>query len=223
LLYKAGNTRGDLGLAMQRALSPSSPLTRQERATVQRLQQSVVVQGGGMTPADARDLTRLLTKGTGQPTNVQLLDDPHHPGDTSRQFWGVSTTNDRSGYDDAELSGLVTTGGNSTRAITIDNASETPFSDALAQVGPGESITLRVAGTDEGLAADHFITLGKRADGTPYVYNPDPAKGDYTLYTGAPSGRQPQGFLDQLRKYEGRINFDNDGDQPQALATRWAN
>lgn len=224
LLYKAGNTRGDLGLAMDRALLSSSPLNRQERAKVQALQQRVVVQGGGMTQLEANELSRLLTKGHGgSRVDVQLLDDPHHPGDASRQFWGVSVANDRSGYDDAELNGLVSSGRNTTRPVTIDNTVATPFVDVLGRINAGESITLRVSGTDDGFDADHFITLGKRSDGTPYVYNPDPAQGDFTLYTGSASGRQPQGFLDQLTKYEGRISFDNDGDQPQALATRWAN
>ena len=39
---------------------------------------------------------------------------------------------------------------------------------------------------------DHFVTVGRREDGTAYTYNPDPPKGDSTVFTcGKGASRAP--------------------------------
>ena len=74
-----------------------------------------------------------------------------------------------------------------------------------------------------GRMTDHFVTVGRRPDGTPFVYNSDPDQGDHTMYVGSGSdvNNQPQDFVAQLRRYSGRVRNDLDGDTPSVVVTRF--
>jgi hypothetical protein len=225
LLYKAGNTRGSLDLALDRA-STSTRLNERERQQVEAYRKHVVDDKGGLSPQGVTELSRLLTKAEGKPVEVKVFADPQHPSDRGRDFLGVKVGDDASGFDDAEIQGLARGGGARPGTVKVDYGAEKPLEDALGKLKPGESITLRVQSSSDADSGgnfdpDHFITIGKGADGTPYVYNPDPASGDFTLFTGNKKGRQPDGFSAELRKYEGRLSVDNDGDQPLAVKNTW--
>jgi len=221
LLYQAGNSRTDVIDVCNQALR-SGRLSQAERGRVEGYRDALSA-GGNFTTQDATGLSRLLTKGLGQPVTVQGYDDPQHPGDASRRFVGVEVAGqmrrtDRSGFGDDELRQLGTLGGARGRDVRMDSSTLRQLLDGLA---PGESATIRVSGDDQGSAADHFVTVGRRADGTAYVYNPDPSRGDFTLFVGARGREQPQAFLDQLQRYEDRTVVDGDQEMPSAVVNRY--
>ena len=78
-----------------------------------------------------------------------------------------------------------------------------------------------MAGQSAGTSADHFVTVGRRADGTTFLYNSDPGPGDYTAYTGAAGPRQPGDFDAQLRTLSRRVRRDKDGDMPAVTVSRF--
>ncbi|HJW75004.1 MAG TPA: hypothetical protein VJ787_04960, partial [Thermoleophilia bacterium] len=179
--------------------------------------------GGSMTTQDGATLSRLLTKAFGQPVTVRGYDDPQHPGDASRRFVGVEVggalrRTDRSGFGDDELRQLGTLGGARGRDVRMDATTLRQLFDGLR---PGESATIRVSGDDSGSDANHFVTIGRRPDGTAYLYNPDPGRGDFTLFTGARGREQPQAFLDQLQRYEDRTVVDGDQEMPSAVVNSY--
>lgn len=78
------------------------------------------------------------------------------------------------------------------------------LTDRLSQLEPGQSTLFRVAGSATSDHDDHFVTLGRDANGVPFLYNPDPRPGDATLTTGAAQGPQPAAFAAALATYQGR-------------------
>lgn len=217
LLYKAGNSRTDAPGALRQAIASgrlNAAERREAQAFITRLDNNDAI-----STRDGERMSTLLTKAFGQEVRVRGYDDPQHPGDASRRFVGVEvggrlSGGDRSGFGDDEVAGLGTLGG--ARGRNVDFSSTT-LRDVLRGLRPGEAATLRVAGTEGGENADHFVTIGRRPDGTAYLYNPDPARGDYTLFTGGRGDVQPQAFLDQLQRVEDRTAIDPDGDTPSAL------
>lgn len=219
LLYQAGNSRTDVIDTCNQALR-SGRLNRGERDTVGALRDKLT-SGAAFDTQDGANLSRLLTKAFGQPVAVRGYDDPQHPGDASRRFVGVEVggamrRTDRSGFGDDELRQLGTLGGATGRDVRMDN---TTLRQMLADLPPGQSATIRVSGDDSGSQADHFVTIGRRPDGTAYLYNPDPGRGDFTLFTGGRGREQPQSFLDQLQRYEDRTVVDGDQEMPNAVVT----
>lgn len=221
LLYQAGNSRTDVIDACNQAVR-TGRLNAAERRQVDGFRTSL--QGGAsMSTQDGATLSRLLSKAFGQPVTVRGYDDPQHPGDQSRRFVGVEVggtmrSTDRSGFGDDELRQLGRLGGASGRDVRMDASTLRQLFDGLA---PGESATLRVSGDDSGSDANHFVTIGRRPDGTAYLYNPDPGRGDFTLFTGARGREQPQAFLDQLQRYEDRTVVDRDQEMPSAVVNRY--
>lgn len=221
LLYQAGNSRTDVVDACNQAVR-TGRLSAAERRQVDGFRTSLQ-NGGSMTTQDGATLSRLLTKAFGQQVTVRGYDDPQHPGDASRRFVGVEVggalrRTDRSGFGDDELRRLGTLGGAGGRDVRMDQTSLRQLLDGMQ---PGESATIRVSGDDSGSQADHFVTIGRRPDGTAYLYNPDPGRGDFTLFTGGRGREQPQSFLDQLQRYEDRTVVDGDGDTPNAVVSTY--
>jgi hypothetical protein len=72
----------------------------------------------------------------------------------------------------------------------------------VASLQPGQSAVLRVGGSSGSDGDDHFITVGRQPDGTPYVYNPDPSTGDHdrTLVTGQAPNGHGSGVTPQLQQ-----------------------
>lgn len=217
LLYKAGNSRTDAPGALRQAIA-SGRLNAAERREAQQFI-TRLDNNDAISTRDGERMSALLSKAFGQEVRVRGYDDPQHPGDASRRFVGVEvggrlTQGDRSGFGDDEVAGLGQLAG--ARGRSVDFSSST-LREVLRGLRPGEAATLRVSGSEGGDQADHFVTVGRRPDGTAYLYNPDPARGDYTLYTGSRGDTQPQAFLEQLQRVEDRTVVDADGDTPSAL------
>jgi hypothetical protein len=91
----------------------------------------------------------------------------------------------------------------------------------VASLQPGQSAVMRVLGSSGSTENDHFITIGRQPDGTPYIYNPDPSSPDHdrALVTGqTPHGHNrgvtPQ-FEQALQHYMNRT----DAGQSQEVIT----
>lgn len=228
LLYRAGNTQNDLNSAMGEVIdghvlaggrrstaAPGMDMTPdQERLFELRTH----LANGSMTAAEATETQSILTRYYGEGTRVSLVDDPSHPGDDSRRSYSVTLPSrdgarELSGFSDTEINGLAAAGGGAPRQVALTSGADS-LSTMVRGLAPGESATVRVAGTDAGTSADHFVTVGRRADGTAFLYNSDPGNGDYTAYTGASGPTQPADFDAQLRRLSGRIHRDSDGDMP---------
>lgn len=125
-----------------------------------------------------------------------------------------------SGFSDTELTGLASAGGGAPRTTPMTSGPDA-LSTMVRGLAAGESATVRVSGSDTGTASDHFVTVGRRADGTAFLYNSDPGRSDYTAYTGASGPTQPADFEAQLRTLSGRIRRDSDGDMPIATISRF--
>ena len=234
LLYRAGNTQNDLSGAMREVIdghvlpggrrattTPDEMTPDQERLFTLRQH----LTEGTMTPAEATETQQILSRYYGAGTQVSLVDDPSHPGVDARRSYTVTLPSgeggrELSGFSDTELRGLAAAGGGAGRQLTLSAGADS-LSTMVRGLAPGESATVRVSGTDTGAAADHFVTVGRRADGTAFLYNSDPGNGDYTAYTGASGATQPADFEAQLRRLSGRIRRDTDGDMPSATVSRF--
>jgi hypothetical protein len=232
LLYRAGNTESTAaGLA--NTLAGSQRLTASQRGQAQRIV-NAMGNNAALTPQQVQTLERLGTRHYGQPTRLSVLTDEHQPHDRSRDYWGVSvggksSSTDRSGFNDREMANLGGLGGGqaTTSGPQINYGVARPMEDLVSRLRPGQSATVRVhhehVGGDNEFTArpDHFVTVGRRADGTAYLYNSDPSRGDHTLFTGRPGADQPQNFRDELSRYDNRLTYDGDNDTPHTLTQTW--
>lgn len=223
LLYRAGNARGDVEALMTRTISsmPRGAARTELQGLLTQLQGPQ-----GWLPQHATRAQQLLTTATGQNVTIGLVDDPQHPGDEARQYYSLDVGGrqagaDRSGFDDAEINGLATLGGATTRQVQLDSSAR--VQDLFAQLRPGETMTIRVGGSIDSDVSDHFVSIGRRADGTGFIYNTDPSNGDYTLFTGSRSDPQPASFQAQLERYNERLLLDTDNDMPNATISRFPN
>jgi hypothetical protein len=117
-----------------------------------------------------------------------------------------------SGFDDAELGSQATLTG--MKASSGSSTSTDVVADTLKSLKPGESAVVRVATTSTDHDAGHFVSVGKLADGRPFIYNPDPSKGDATLCVGNAKDPQALSFVAELSRYSTRTNTDPDGARP---------
>ncbi len=225
LLYRAGNTRGNLDGFINQTIG-NMP-NGEDRTRLQSLRTQL--QNGAWTSTQAREAETIMQRATGQAVAINLVDDPQHPGDASRQYYtlgvqGGQARRERSGFDDSEMEGLARTGGAIPRVIR-PTSSDT-LQSLYAQISPGESLSVRVAADSGGVTnqnnnSDHFISLGRTPNGTPFLYNPYPTQGDHTLFTGAAQNPQPTSFTDQLARYNDRLLLDSDNDMPNATVSRF--
>jgi hypothetical protein len=235
ILYRAGNTQNDLDQAMGEVIDgrvlaggrrsagpPSDEMTPdQDRLFDLRTR----LRGGRLTAAEAQETERILARYHGEGTRVSLVDDPSHPGDDARRSYSITLparegARELSGFSDTELRGLSAAGGGHPRTSPIAEGPDS-LGNLVRGLAPGESATVRVAGQSAGTSADHFVTVGRRADGTAFLYNSDPGPGDYTAYTGAAGPRQPGDFDAQLRALSRRVRRDKDGDMPAVTVSRF--
>ena len=56
--------------------------------------------------------------------------------------------------------------------------------------------------------------MKRRADGTWYIYNPDPGPKDSTLVVGERGKSMSANFLHELKRYDGRQPVDPNGKMP---------
>lgn len=112
-------------------------------------------------------------------------------------------TKDLSGLTDDELKSL---GATASKGQTVVIDERTNIKDLAMTLKPGESITLRLAGDSNAKTSpNHYVTIGKRPDGTMFLYNPDPSRGDSTLVTGKLDDAK---FKDHLGRYQPRLKFE---------------
>jgi hypothetical protein len=198
LVYRGGNTQASAMDLMEQALN-SGKLKPKEEKLISLLAKD------GSNPAK---LEELLSKALGR--TVKLDDGWEKVTDKTR-------TQDTSGLTDDELKNLGTAAapGAKTRELTADDTIES-LANSLK---PGEAMTIRVAGNDDDSArADHYVTVGRQKDGTFYVYNPDPAKGDATLVIGGKGPKADADFLKNTEQYNMRMVDDlNTGSLPPGL------
>ncbi len=192
LVYRAGNTVASATDLAEKAQS-SRRLSPREKAEVE-----VLANDGSNEPR----LERLLSKAFDR--EVQLDNGWERIGDQAR-------TRDTSGLTDNELESLGTaaTPGARHHALTAPNDTIAGIANDLR---PGEAVTIRIAGNDKSERADHYVTVGRQKDGTFYLYNPDPSKGDATLVIGGKGPTADADFLRRTEKYDGRMYNDLNSD-----------
>jgi hypothetical protein len=198
LVYRAGNTTASaLDLADQ--AQSSNKLNANEKKLM-----SVLAKDG----SDPQKLERLLSKALGR--EVRLNNGWEKVTDKTR-------TQDTSGLTDGELKNLGTAAAPGARQQEL--AAPNDSIEGIANdLKPGEAVTIRVAGNDQGTMPDHYITVGRQKDGTFYVYNPDPAKGDATLVIGGKGPKADADFLARTDKYNDRMYSDlSTGSLPPGL------
>ncbi|MBL8913812.1 MAG: hypothetical protein JNM17_24125 [Archangium sp.] len=203
LTYKAGNRVRDVGSTADEALK-SGKLSTAEQSELKTLL--------GSEPTDEKlaRANELLTKGTGHPTRI--VKDPDFPGSFLATVEGSRSASDKSAYTDREVMELAEIGGTKQGFEKMDDKT---LKDIFKDLKPGESAIIRVSGDNEGTDADHFVTIGKRKDGTAFIYNPDPFKGDPTVFVGAKGDKQSAAFMKELAKYENRTAIDPNGNAPR--------
>jgi hypothetical protein len=192
LVYRAGNTTASAtDLAGQ--AQGSTKLSPKEKSQVR------VLAGDG---SDEPKLEKLLSKALGREV---------HLDNGWEKVTGKTRTQDTSGLTDDELKNLATAAAPGARRheLTAPNDTIEGIANALS---PGEAVTIRVAGDDNGLKPDHYVTVGRQQDGTFYLYNPDPSKGDATLVLGGKGPAADAGFLQRTDKYNDRMFTDQSAD-----------
>lgn len=185
LVYRAGNTVASAVDLSDQAQS-SKKLTAKEKREV-----SVLANDG----SDVPKLEKLLSKALGR--EVQLDNGWERVTDRTR-------TRDTSGLTDDELKSLGTAAAPGARqqALTAPHDSIEGIANDLR---PGEAVTIRIAGSDKSDKPDHYVTVGRQKDGTFYLYNPDPSKGDATLVIGGKGPKADPHFLQLTDKYNDRM------------------
>lgn len=203
LTYKAGNRVREVQSTAAEALA-SGKLTSPEKAELTRLLNSQA------TPDNMKRMGELLTLGTGHPTRI--VSDPDYPGSYLATVEGSRSKGDTSAYTDREVMELAEIGGTQKGFEKMDDKT---VKELFQSLKPGQSMVLRVSADDDGSNADHFVTIGKRRDGTAFIYNPDPAKNDATVFVGAKGDKQSAAFMKELAKYEDRTAIDPNGNAPR--------
>jgi hypothetical protein len=106
------------------------------------------------------------------------------------------------GMSGAELNAVSTkylngTGGGS---MPSSKPGRADLARGLENLKPGESMVVMITDRAGSSSNDHYITIGRSPDGTPYVYNPDPdlAAGDQAMVRGEKARTEIAG-------YDGRV------------------
>lgn len=213
LLFKAGNTHGD-GDTLVPALN-AAPKNRDGSyanltAADDKELRAMMTQKEAWTDPQAKRLEELFNRATGRSMHMDKVD-----GGWAPRLEGGLEAYDKGGYGDAEarklaeLGGLRPSGGDDRGKLT----------ELAAKLKPGEALSVRVGGNEDAETSNHFITIGRRDDGTLYVYNSDPAKGDPTLLVGG-KGEGTDEFKKQLEAYGLRQPQDPNGKFPPAISYR---
>lgn len=193
LAYRAGNTR-----ASATDLADQAQGSKKLSAKEKRL--AKVLAGDG---SDTPKLEKLLSKALGREVHLDS------------QGWervsDKTRTKDISGLTDDELKDLGTSAAPGARPHELVAPGDT-IEGIANDLKPGEVVTIRVAGNDRGLAPDHYVTVGRRKDGTFYLYNPDPSKGDATLVIGGKGPKADVDFVKRTDKYNDRMFMDQSAD-----------
>lgn len=219
LLYRGSNTTQSFDEVRGQALASQGNLTAAERTQFQALDQRYM--NNTMNQQNLQDYSRLITRATGVSTTPRVEN-----GQLSVDVTGSRATSALAGgYTDGELQDAGTRGGTPVSQSPLDgtqferDGTSRSLRAQLEGLRPGQSATVRVAGSAEAARSgigDHFITVGRQPDGTPYIYNPDPSRGQATVYVGngTDPAHQPQDFDREIRRYEDRVSLIDDNGEP---------
>ncbi len=196
LVYKAGNTTQPAINAVTEVQGNPAEMARLNPTEQQFLNGASSMQA---SPQNLAELGRVLTKATGHTTTVQQTDG----------FFTATVTHpetDTSGMYDREIGDLAAKTGFPSSQRRINNGEF--LDDMVKTLQPGQSMIVRVAGEGglQDINNDHFVTVGRRTDGTYFLYNPDPSRGDATLVTSRPGsdGKPSADFNRAVRSYADR-------------------
>lgn len=191
--------------------------------------------GHSELPAGDQVLLRRLMETHRGPGDYTLMSAPD-PQNPSRQEYFFRNqagagegegTRDGSRFDDGELLQLARRSmGSATSAQAAQRPDPQHRDQTQADLGAlmgggaqglqsGQAATFRVRATEHSTSSDHYVTVGRTANGQYYLYNPDPGLGDATLITG--SRAQVQRAADE---YDPRMLRDGDRDRPNLVITR---
>lgn len=190
LVYRAGNTTAS-ALDLSNQAQSSNKLSPKEKSEVDKLARN---------GRDEARLETLLSKAFGREVRLD---------DGWEKVTSKTRTQDISGLTDIELVDLAT--------AAAPGARQQPFTaphDSIEGIAndlkPGEAVTIRIASDDKGGDPNHYVTVGRQQDGTFYLYNPDPSKGDATLVTGGKGPKADEGFLARTDQYNDRVVEETD-------------
>ena len=224
LLFTAGNTHGDvqtIGKVLNdrgmyqdaQGTKHLKNLTGPEDAELR----GIIAQNTPWTDHQAHRLEELTNRATGLSMHMEKID-----GGWAPKIEGDLATMDPAGFSDAEARKLARMGGlkDTTAVSTPDPTPGAQGLGALAsKLKPGEAISVRVSGDPNGSVSDHFISVGRRDDGTLYLYNSDPAQGDASVTVGG-KGNGTDAFRQLLTAYDNRQYVDPNQKMPAPVPYR---
>jgi hypothetical protein len=225
LLYQSADTRIGLGQALDRAQAMADkgeagdPLSTKDFNRLKTLYAKVP----DLSAPELKEMGQLLTKALDREVTVKIEPDPR-TGKGKQTFVHMAPGDndwDQSGLDDGEILAHARAGGLKAQSVPFNAGAKDPAGAALAGLKPGESAVLRVAADSSAADPGHFVTVGRLKDGRPYVYNPDPAKGDATLVVGTAKDPQPADFTREVFKYSQRARPDLDDSNPAATVIHY--
>ncbi|MFT3839924.1 MAG: hypothetical protein QM723_23255 [Myxococcaceae bacterium] len=200
LMYRSAHTRVSAGDAVDQAIDSGKLKPKEVKELKAALQAERDAADDPMKsdPKNQETIEKLVGKAFGETVHV------------SSGYVDISAkrhATDIGGLGDDELGKLA--GAKSTNvSVGVD------FLKEVGKLAPGQALTVRLGAQHGEVSADHYVTVGRRKDGSFYIYNPDPSKGDATLSLGKDmSGK----FLEQLQKYEVRQKRDPNGSFPQGI------
>jgi len=190
LTYRSANTVATVNDLVSEALEPENAknLSDGEKAKLSAYAHQ---------PAKEKEMDKLLTKALGRPVVTH--------GGLEKVNTADRRAKDTSGLTDGELKGLAQNAVKGSQQIKVGAhpGKDDTIEGIAGKLKPGEAVTLRVGASADSPSPDHYVTVGRRKDGTYYMYNPDPRNGDATLVVGGK--KLDPGFLDKTKQYDDRI------------------
>ena len=220
LLFTAGNTHGDSNTILKALQLRGGHLGADgETFVFNNLNAADSVQLKALlaketpwTDQEVGQLQALTNRATGLSMRMEKVD-----GSWAPKIEGDLATMDPAGFSDAETRKLAKMGGLKPETAVPDGPMKP--SDVAARLKPGEAVSLRVSGDGTNKASDHFVTLGRRDDGTLYLYNSDPASKDASLTVGGKGAGTPA-FQAVLAGYDKRQVKDPNNTMPSNIPYR---
>ncbi len=129
-------------------------------------------------------------------------------------------TIDGDGLNDHELKNAAIDDGLTVAPIAYNASGAAPIEELLKQLPKNKAAVVPIAGNDSVSACNHWILVGRLADGRPYIYNSDPQKGDATFIVGKAGSAEldptdsKDDFQVEVAKYDKRANSSADNSAP---------
>jgi hypothetical protein len=229
LMARAADLSRPLQDALQEALRPPqlSRLGRDEQQDL-RIFDRRLRQAASLDQAQSTRLANLLSVALDAPFMVVLAWDVDHAPAATRRPHRLLPAASVTPEEGAVFSdGLVTLVGLAGVAAGPPEPVKTKahpeevsrvLNDKLDRLAPSEGLVVPVHASDrpDDTEMDRHVLLGRRKDGTAYLYNPDPRDGDFTLVMGRAGKNQGPDFTAQVLAYSQRVGRDRDGTRPVA-------